>query len=94
MYNIFLISFIGITKFSDLSQEEFKKRYLNLILPEKFDETKFIYLENKVNATAELVDWSANGKTTAVKDQVYIINSPFYIILSIYYYNLVLYMFF
>jgi len=56
----------GITKFSDLTPEEFKKFYLGY-RPSNITKT---YVDVKLDGpTAESVDWVAKGKVTPVKDQ-------------------------
>jgi hypothetical protein len=59
----------GITKFSDLSQEEFAKRYLTTVIPEGLKESmkKVSLKPPKSGATA---DWTGTY-TTPVKDQGY-----------------------
>jgi len=60
----------GITKFSDLSQEEFSSRYL-LAKPSMATEKKNVMTEiPKYSGPAGLVDWTG-VLTTAVKDQGY-----------------------
>jgi len=62
----------GITKFSDLSQAEFESRYLTADPSEKSTEGRTMDTTARtVNAAAGLVDWSAQGATTPVKDQGY-----------------------
>jgi len=62
----------GITKFSDLSQDEFASRYL-LAKPSMATEKKTIMTANEIpkyNGPAGLVDWTGIY-TTGVKDQGY-----------------------
>lgn len=56
----------GITKFSDLSPEEFKKFYLGYIPSNK---TK-VYVDVKLDGpVANDIDWISKGAVTSVKDQ-------------------------
>lgn len=60
----------GVTRFSDLTQEEFEANYLKSDISLKLNDAKVVEISRPVNATQGLVDWS--GKyTTPVKDQGY-----------------------
>lgn len=60
----------GITKFSDLSQDEFKSRYLTADVKMKRTDKPTVTISTPPSATAGLVDWSGIY-TTPVKDQGY-----------------------
>lgn len=76
----------GITKFSDLTKEEFKQRYLSYAKPEMktknlvYHQMKDEKVRMRKNVNTKLkydendypleVDYSAIGKTTSIKDQV------------------------
>lgn len=55
----------GITKFSDLSPEEFKKFYLGYV-PSKTNKVRTVA---NVSDVANDIDWTTKGAVTAVKDQ-------------------------
>jgi len=61
----------GITKFSDMSTEEFKKYYLNskpAIRPENVPVAPLASVES-INALPKSFDWRPKGAVTAVKNQ-------------------------
>ena len=62
----------GVTKFSDMNQEEFRKQFLTASVSTKKDfkgPTNVMDAVHKVNASMGLVDWTGRF-TTPVKDQV------------------------
>lgn len=60
----------GITKFFDLSQEEFAARYLKADISKRTGTAPVMEVKAQVNADLGLVDWSG-VLTTPVKDQGY-----------------------
>ena len=58
----------GITRFADLSQEEFQARYLKTVMPEKFEKKNLVNLQPPTSTKA--ADWTGTY-TTPVKDQGY-----------------------
>jgi C1A family cysteine protease len=58
----------GVTQFMDLTPEEFKAIYLNLILPDVATHRKFIEVPQMANIP-DSWNWANEGATTAVKDQ-------------------------
>jgi len=60
----------GITKLSDLSQEEFEAQYLKSDVTQKSNGAEVTVVSNTVNTSASLVDWSG-VLSTPVKDQGY-----------------------
>jgi C1A family cysteine protease len=57
----------GITKFMDLTTEEFSAMYLTYIAPDESNRTRVTPTFDGPLATS--IDWVAKGATTAVKDQ-------------------------
>ena len=59
----------GITQFADLTQQEFKKRYLNLnynaMAVSNFDP----YIPKKINDAPSSFDWRTENRVTSVKSQ-------------------------
>lgn len=60
----------GISKFSDLSPEEFAKNYLTADASKKSGNAEVAEVTTPLNTTATLIDWT-NVYTTPVKDQGY-----------------------
>lgn len=59
---------MGITKFSDLTKEQFAKQYLTLRTPNQWCQSGNKFLSTKVDAPAS-VDWRTKGGVSPVKDQ-------------------------
>ncbi|EOA24338.1 hypothetical protein CARUB_v10017575mg [Capsella rubella] len=63
---------LDVNKFSDLTDEEFKARYMGMVVPEgmtgKSQETVSFRYEN-VSETGESKDWRQEGAVTPIKDQ-------------------------
>ena len=57
----------GITRFADVTQEEFKARYLKTVLPKNLEKKNLVSL--KPPASGSSADWTGTY-TTPVKDQV------------------------
>lgn len=60
----------GITKFSDMTQEEFKQRFLTADVKMKSNQKPTVTISTPPSTTAGLVDWTG-VYTTPVKDQGY-----------------------
>ena len=60
----------GITRFADVTQEEFKARYLKTVLPKNLEKKNLVSL--KPPASGSSADWTGTY-TTPVKDQVNIV---------------------
>jgi len=60
----------GITKFTDLSHEEFKKRAYGVIVPHNYQQWNMVSLQPLGASVSVAVDW-AGVYTTPVKDQGY-----------------------
>ena len=58
----------GITRFADLSQEEFRARYLKTVIPKDFQKKNLVSLKPVEAGTS--ADWTGTY-TTPVKDQGY-----------------------
>jgi len=58
----------GVTQFMDLSPEEFKAIYLNLLLPNTTSNRRFLKVPN-LPAAPTSWNWADHGGVTAVKDQ-------------------------
>ncbi|EOA13695.1 hypothetical protein CARUB_v10026767mg [Capsella rubella] len=64
---------LDVNKFSDLTDEEFKARYMGLVVPEgtsSLDSYKTVsFRHENVSETGESMDWRQEGAVTPVKNQ-------------------------
>ena len=65
---------LDINQFSDLTDEEFRARYMGLVVPEGMNETSTSgsdksFRHENVSETGEDLDWRREGAVTSVKDQ-------------------------
>lgn len=58
---------MGVTQFSDLTQEEFVEQYLTLKVNQKFTDAS--HARTPKTASNADVDWKAQGKVSPVKNQ-------------------------
>ena len=59
----------GITQFSDLTQQEFKKKYLNLNYDAMAASNFNPYIPKKSNDIPSSLDWRTENRVTSVKEQ-------------------------
>ena len=59
----------GITQFADLTQQEFKKKYLNLNYDAMAASNFNPYIPKKTNDAPSSLDWRTENRVTSVKDQ-------------------------
>ena len=59
----------GITKFADLTQQEFKKKYLNLNYDAMAASNFNPYIPKKSNDIPSSLDWRTENRVTSVKDE-------------------------
>lgn len=65
---------LDVNQFSDLTDKEFRAKYMGLVVPEgtnevsETDKTMSFRYEN-VNETGESLDWRQEGAVTSVKNQ-------------------------
>lgn len=61
---------IGINKFTDLTKEEFSKKYLTFKRPYGLRNLKMEpIMDNEINSLPSELDWRDEGRVTSVKDQ-------------------------
>ncbi|KAF2541921.1 hypothetical protein F2Q68_00031243 [Brassica cretica] len=65
---------LDVNQFSDLTDEEFRARYMGLVVPEGMNETSTSgsdksFRHENVSETGEDLDWRREGAVTSVKDQ-------------------------
>jgi len=61
---------VGITKFFDLTPQEFRQKYTGLhIHPEQVNQHRHVTYRSKVNAAPDTHDWREHGAVNHVKDQ-------------------------